>query len=204
MECVICLVCQPLICFKRNIDLVVIIGLDVALSESILDLAFSDLECWGQLALLFCLFLSWLLMFLKYVVFVGQLLYVRITAERWLLLSLCGIEWGLDNACSGLFLVVGFLMRGGKCGWQTLILGKEIWCGENSDWWKNSACIHYSSGFCFHLLIFLIIQKTLRKVESFESVECFFCYLLIALKDCDEYLCNTIHSSSIRYITGLY
>lgn len=40
MECVICLPCQPLIYFKRNIDLIMIIGLDVSFSESILDLAF--------------------------------------------------------------------------------------------------------------------------------------------------------------------
>lgn len=168
MECSICLVCQPSIYFERNIDLGMIIRVDVSLSKSIMDVTFSDFECWGQLALLFSIsflfcFLCWC--FLKYIVFVGQLLYVRVTAERILLLSTeWEIEWGL-NACSGLFLAVGLLMWSRKWLADSLFGEGDVTCRENSDWWKNSACMHYSSGFCFHLLIiFFWSSKRVRDV----------------------------------------
>lgn len=47
----------PSIYFKSNMDLGMVIGLDGSLSESVVDVVFSDLECRGHLALLFPLYL---------------------------------------------------------------------------------------------------------------------------------------------------
>lgn len=143
--------------------------LHVVVFESIMVLTF--FECWIQLAPHFSIsFFACLLMFFKYFVFVGQVLYGRVSAER-LLLSICGAECSLDSTGSGLLLLVGLLMWNVNCGWQTLCGEGDGTCREGSD---DGNAVHV----CITVQVFLSISFSFpdcpKDLGKLESVECFF------------------------------
>lgn len=178
MECSTCLVWQSLIYIKRSIDLGMIIGLDVYLSKSIMDVVFSDLECRGQPALLFsisfCLFS--LLMFLKYVVFVGQLLYVKSHCRK---AGVAEHMWNWMRTWQCLVWCVSGSWVADVKWWVWLadsFLGKEMWHAGKivTDGKTVHVCIIVQAFVSICLLPFSDHPKDLGKLESFESLECFF------------------------------
>lgn len=181
----------------------ILLDLHVVVFESIMVVTF--LERWIQLAPHFSIsFFICLMMFLKYLVFVGQVLYGRVRAEG-LLLSICGAEWRLDSTGSGLFLVVGLLMWNVNCGWQTLCGEGDGPCREGNDDSKAvHVCINYSAGFSFHLLLFFWSSKRLGEVGKLGKCGMLFYSLPTAFKGWGDCWCGRICSCSVRYLTGLY
>lgn len=129
MECSVCLVCQSSIYFERNIDLGMIIRVDVSLSKSIMDVTFSDFECWGQLALLFSI--SFLFCFLCWCFWNTLCSLGNCFMSESLQKGYCC--WALNEKLNedSMLALVCFWQLGCWCevlsGWQTLFLGKEMW-----------------------------------------------------------------------------